>query len=368
MKVKANREVFIRANVPYQNDNNKKGLLFPGFEVEVIEKVEGQSIEGNNIWFQDNNGDYYWSGGFSMQQAEKRAIGSSTESLPAFLRLNYNSEYLALRRPLNYNNWLDIENSYKTRNNKEVYVAIIDKPINTGIKGLKGSFIQPSAYEKIYDDHGSFVAGLIGSNDPNGLIGISPTVKMIELPIFDNFGRPDFKTFKKLLPNFYKTTQNKTVIVNASFSIRNNDNIVDAISKLCEDYIVIAAAGEDEELESIASLQYPASHNNSISIGKVSKSYVSKGTYNNIIPEVDFIVPEFNFISYGRSTKGIQYKSGYGDSYSCAVITGVVAQLLASDSCELNLTSIKETLQKVCYSIEDGENFNNLRIVNPKTT
>lgn len=60
-------DVNIRHEFPGTNAP-KKGVLFKGFDVEIVETVEGDVIEGNNEWYVDKNGDFLWSGGFSDVQ------------------------------------------------------------------------------------------------------------------------------------------------------------------------------------------------------------------------------------------------------------------------------------------------------------
>ena len=65
MQVVVKKRVHIRSATPFRKQNNKKGLLYAGHTVQVAKKVTGQLIEDNDIWYQDLNGDYLWSGGFA---------------------------------------------------------------------------------------------------------------------------------------------------------------------------------------------------------------------------------------------------------------------------------------------------------------
>jgi subtilisin family serine protease len=103
MKVKGNKEVNIRAFEPYRKSNNLKGILKPGFEIEV-EEVDGEEItegEGlnqirSNKWYKDKNGDFYWSGGFEDLNSRK----SESQVIDKFNYLEnvvFNRKYLQTR-------------------------------------------------------------------------------------------------------------------------------------------------------------------------------------------------------------------------------------------------------------------------------
>jgi subtilisin family serine protease len=366
MKIKTNKDVHIRTTTSAADASNIKGIIHSGFEIEIAEMVDGQSIQGNSAWYKDLNGDYYWSGDFEEQQIMDARDDGLRFTFPEFLKSIFDPATKRITGKVDYFNLLDIKEDYKTAVQKDVHVTIIDNPINTNIPGLSRSFIRPSYYPKIYADHGSFIAGLIGSNDPEGIVGVAPKSKLIELPIFNVFGQPDFKNFLDRLAVVENEMEQMVVVINASIHIKKDERVIAALRKLSRKFIVVAAAGEDEQLESELEHQFPAADANSISVGKVTARYLKKGSFQNIRDDIDFLVPEFKFISYGESETGFEYNESTGDSYSCAIVTGVIAHLLASGKCEYNLQSVKDTLTNVCYPIQDSENFSHLRIINPK--
>ncbi|UII29177.1 hypothetical protein LVD15_12330 [Fulvivirga maritima] len=74
MKVRSVREVFIRAKEPFVHEWNKKGILYAKQELQVVKEVKGGAIQGNNTWYEDKNGDYYWSGGFQKMRRTRADI------------------------------------------------------------------------------------------------------------------------------------------------------------------------------------------------------------------------------------------------------------------------------------------------------
>jgi subtilisin family serine protease len=365
MKVKSIQEVEIRANTPTITDTNKKGILNSGFEIEVVEKVKGQDIGGNDVWYKDTSGDYFWSGGFS-EILTPLVQSSNTFDLVSFLVNSFDLMNNSLKAPINYSQLLDISDKYKSSASNDVLVAIVDTPINTNIPGLKGSFESPSAFPNLKVDHGTFIAGLIGGDDQNGVTGVAPHIKMQEVPAIDNFGHPNGDLLIEGIKSLLKLSERKNLIINVSMNIQPEGDIKTQMDKLCKKCIVVAAAGEDSELETVSKHQYPASNPNSISVGKYSKSYYNSGGYARIVSEVDVLVPEFNFISYNRSTDHLKYMYNYGDSCSCAIVTGVVSLLIGSNSCKPEINSVRKILKEISYPITDLDNFRYLRLVRPK--
>lgn len=362
MRVVSNQKIEIRANAPHRTNDNLKGLIYPGFEIEVIEEVEGQNIDGNNTWYKDLNGDFLWSG--ELTNADDSLIQISVSSnLPDILVNSIDVLSGSLKTPISYYHLLDISEEYKKFLSNDFIVAIIDTPVNTNIPGLKKSFDEPSVYSNLRVDHGTFMAGLIGGEDRKGITGVAPRAIMHEVPAIDNFGHTRQDLLLKGLKSLLKLSENKTLVVNASMNILTKEDIKTQMDMLCEKCIVVAAAGEDSELEFVNKRQYPSSNPNSISVGKYSKSYFESGDNTRIIKSVDVLVPEFNFVSYNRSTEMLKYMNSIGDSCSCAIVTGAIALLLGSKSCKPDVNSLRQKLREISYPISDAGNFSYLRLV-----
>jgi hypothetical protein len=148
MKVKATQEVHIRANEPWIKPGNKKGVLYPGFEVEVINVIytNAQVINGNGTWYQDKNGDYLWSGGFS--QINEPNTPPSSIKVHTDILANYPGNGNGIGIGI-LDSGFDIKNVFfKTR------VQHYDSYLNNKDK----SNIHP---------HGTKIAGIITSSDPS---------------------------------------------------------------------------------------------------------------------------------------------------------------------------------------------------------
>ncbi|MBK9337308.1 MAG: S8 family serine peptidase [Lewinellaceae bacterium] len=62
MKIRFIEETYIRA-LPKTKGNQPLGTMHLGAEIDVEpDTVKGESLEGNNQWYRDNNGWHYWSG------------------------------------------------------------------------------------------------------------------------------------------------------------------------------------------------------------------------------------------------------------------------------------------------------------------
>ena len=65
MKARVSSFLNIRTGSPEVLPNNNPGFFKPGDVITVTEKVIGQNVKGNNVWYKLDDGGYVWSGGIA---------------------------------------------------------------------------------------------------------------------------------------------------------------------------------------------------------------------------------------------------------------------------------------------------------------
>ncbi|MGA2405863.1 MAG: S8/S53 family peptidase [Bacteroidales bacterium] len=349
MKVKSIQEVEIRTNTPSVTDSNKKGILNPGFELEVFEIIEGQAISGNNIWYKDKNGDFLWSGGFEKYNTDSKTFDSKE-------MIDYNAQLIGLSDEVK-----------KTQGNQAV-IAILDTGVYTQHSSLVGkvdqySFISSSDITD-KDGHGTSCASIISSisNENFNLSGIANQAQIISCKIAEN--RTDFESQTVLKALEFLKNQGNIDVVNMSFQIASTQTEVEiskTISEFPKTTVFVAACRNNDKLFK-SYLSFPASNNEIIAVGQIAKQtlieYVSKGEAFN--KDIDFLM---EFMSY--LTAGIEdadnIDSQIGSSFSSSLISGLCALIISyfkQNKIAYDREKIKTEIQKISQKI-NAESFNN---------
>ena len=76
--------------------------------------------------------------------------------------------------------------------------------------------------------------------------------------------------------------------------------------------------------------------------------------------KIDFLVPNINYVSYENSA--INYSFDSGDSFACAVVTGIIALLISNGKTNFELNNIKKQLQLLSKPYSDKNSYNHLYI------
>ena len=149
------------------------------------------------------------------------------------------------------------------------------------------------------------------------------------------------------------------MIINISNSLDSRYN--DIIKNFKQNKIVVACAGIDNELAS-AKVRDPASQPNVITVGAIN---TPRGLLPALNPKIDFVIPNYNYVSFGRSNE--QFAKEQGDSFSCAVVTAVIALLISSGKTGYDINTIKNELKKISLPFSDAASFNTFNIINTKS-
>ena len=68
MKARVTKYLNIRSGSPEVLPGNNPGFFSPGEVIEITEKIIGQNVKGNNVWYKLDDGGFVWSGGIVSVQ------------------------------------------------------------------------------------------------------------------------------------------------------------------------------------------------------------------------------------------------------------------------------------------------------------
>ncbi|MFW5699603.1 MAG: S8 family peptidase [Bacteroidota bacterium] len=332
MKVKTVKQVYIRAYTPYQNNDNLKGLLNPGFEVDVIEEVSGQNIDGNSIWYKDKNGDYYWSGAFDTFPGVDKEIPLESH--------NYN---------MTFRNLLP---KYRNSRGRGVRIALLD----TGIlknhivlssrKIIEKNFL-PGIGDSDVDGHGTACASLINGYAKNSPVfcGTAPEAELISCKVAEN--RNAFSPEAVIKALEFIRQEGDIDIVNMSFQVAGKQyeqKIGNLLSAFSNSTLFIAAARNNDKLFKDY-MAFPASHNAVIAVGQVTPAELKKNMNlgKNIHPGVSYLMEYMHYLTAGIESTG-DMEQPFGSSYSTALVSGISA-LIVSEFKSRGVVAVREDVK-----------------------
>jgi hypothetical protein len=299
MKAKSAREVFIRSGGPLGSESNRKGIIYPGFEVDVIDTVKGQSIEGNDEWYVDKNGDFYWSGGFFGD----KKVEFKTSDILGFYRVAD-----AWREGIRGAN---------------VNVAVIDSgashPALAGHIDLPSSNAFAPVGDRSLNGHGTHITGLISSSEVNGTsYGFAPEATLTVYNHTVAGGGSNQTIVKRALDDC--ATRAHLHIVNLSYANPDPGIFAQSIAGLIgANKIIIAATGNS------GAIGYPAKHPGVISVAAIDKT----GKPINPLAVGSTLFARGDEID-SLEMNGAINRLGAGSSQACAVVSGILTLALSA--------------------------------------
>ncbi len=276
-----------------------------------------------------------------------------------FMNLNTNGTI-----PINdidYNALLKIDPQIKNSQGANTTVGILDHYINMDLP-----FANPIEHSNNAPTntppsiHGSGMAGLIAGN--NKIFGVAKQTRIIELPIYNLDGSRMPNMINDAFEYLSHLPLQGRIIINISQEIPFN--FLDKIESLLdnENIILVASAGTDDQLAN-DTLQFPSSIPNVISVGSISNSYYNpdnRGNFNNYL---DFVLPNFNYLTYSLQVGSFKYLGK--DSAACAIVSGIIS-LIVSNNPNISRLEVKNTLQQLSLPYSSGSQIlNNINLIKP---
>jgi hypothetical protein len=337
----------------FSNKENIVGTLNAGAVFNSVAEVT------NNLgtWHVDENGFVVWAGGLGPTATSLLAETLVETRIDAQKYIDERFDGNNLSEPIDYNLVLNIDEDIKVTNGRGVVIGVLDSPISKQIQ-FKNQVGRPFNIDHPADAHGTFISGLLAGS--SGICGIAQDVELIELPLRDEFGNQPDSLVTNVF-NFLKGTDD-FMILNISQRLPTKfSSLFDGL----KNKVIVAAAGMNQDLQS-PGLIFPSSLPNVIAVGCLSKSVLGQIPISTLNNKLDFIIPDFSYASFGRSA---DVRRDSGDSYSCAIISAIIALLMSSGKItqQMNLVEIKQQIEMVSKPILDASNFDFLGPLKLKT-
>jgi subtilisin family serine protease len=240
--------------------------------------------------------------------------------------------------------WNIITNT--STNSNQITIAIIDTGIDITHEDLVNKIDINNGYNFISDNyditdlhgHGTSISGIISAETNNnlGIAGITNTLNVKILPLKVGSAKGTIHLSDILEAINYAINQNVDII-NMSFAASTYSEFLNQViqNAINQEIIFIAGAGNNGQNY----YQYPASYDNVISVGSISKNE-NISYFSNFNDKVDLVAPgEEIYTTIINNT--YDYKKG--TSYSTAIVTGIVA-ILKSINPSLTQQEIYEIL------------------------
>ncbi|WP_161568896.1 Ig-like domain-containing protein [Exiguobacterium sp. SL-9] len=239
------------------------------------------------------------------------------------------------------------EESWERSRGGNVIVAILDNGIDVNHEDLKTNIVNPydvvqdSPYTLSPGDHGTHVAGIVGSQMDNyyGGVGVAAGAFIMPIDVFE--GTSAYTS--DVIEGVYRAVDQGADIINMSlgnyyYSTLFQQAIYYAYAN---DVLVIAAAGND----SSTSTHYPSSYEHVISVGSTT-SYDTLSSFSNYGWNVDVTAPGSSILS---TTPYNTYSYKSGTSMASPVVAGVAALVKAA---EPNI-SVDELAERLTSTADD---------------
>lgn len=288
-----------------------------GDKVTVVNKMKGDPYEGNNLWYELENGSYVWSGGIELIEVKDEPV--ITNDLGK--EIPYNIQHLGWGATK-----LQYHKLWRFCDGSGIRIAILDSGTNDhmairdSIK-FKCNIIDDS--EDISDDigHGTHIAGILcGKGDK--LQGISPEAQLLVIKLVDNKTYLNNKLLEKAIALAIK--QKANIISMSLEHYQSSKEIQDLINLNQDSCVFIAAAGNKGRLNRIKD-SYPASYENCISVGAIDENF-KRYERSNISNYLDVVAPGVNIDSCIDQSN---YSKKSDTSFAVPFVTGLAALLLS---------------------------------------
>jgi len=352
VKVTVTKNLNVRVGKPSLNAPCYQ-YIAPGSELEVDGKLyTGDKYNGNDQWYKDEAGNYYWSGG--VEAPDEFTVTNTLNTIKETSFDWWHREF-------------QIQKVWELLDNKGegVNVVILD----SGIDYNHPYFTCKISGESVVGDkndyldnwnHGTLVSSIIAANGDD-LIGIAPLINLHAIKIFDKYGcrEEDFLTGISLIPDdadLVCIAQSKGYLDNQNLS----QKYIDAFKKI-KTKLIICSAGNDTN-RSVFSEELPAALSDTISVSSV-KSGGLISDISSMSKNITLAGPGENVKCLAAGEKMRYYRGPQsGTSFSTPFITGVMALAIAylkKNKKKISEKRLKQLLIDTCTKKTDSNLYGN---------
>ncbi|WP_179886479.1 S8 family serine peptidase [Bacillus sp. es.034] len=217
----------------------------------------------------------------------------------------------------------------QTQGSPDVVVAVIDNGVDVDHTEFAGRIVAP--YDTVNNtttmtkgDHGTHVAGIIGSSMDNwtGVTGVAPETAIMPIDAFFN---EESAYSSDVIEGIYYAVNNGADIINMSLGSYQYSSVYnDAIQYAYNNGVVVVAAGGNEDT---SASHYPSSYPNVISVASTTE-YDTKSSFSNYGYDIDIAAPGSSILS---TLPYNDYDYMSGTSMASPVVAGVAALILANE-------------------------------------
>lgn len=272
----------------------------------------------------------------------KRAIiyfvGVIIISINVMIVINCNGNTIPEHRLQWWRDYIDCDENQNKLSGSGITIAVLDTGVDFTHKDFeKCEYEELTVFDGLTDEkleHGTAIAGIIAGYPHNskGILGIVPNSKIISIDVANS---EEIQT-EDLIKGIKIAIDKNVDIINISLGLHeDNKRLQKWIKKAYDKGIVIVASAGNYMTEEVL---YPAKYDEVIAVGSYDKkgNIISpKGNVANVI-----FLPGDSIVS---SIPNNKYVGAMGNSFSAAIMTGIVAQI-KEKYCNMNNEYIYSTV------------------------
>ncbi|MCX6269269.1 MAG: S8/S53 family peptidase [Bacteroidetes bacterium] len=216
--------------------------------------------------------------------------------------------------------------------------------------------------------HGTFLSGLIcaRSDNPGTMNGIAPKSRVANIKVIKDNGSAVGEYLESGLKKVSELFSTGIINMSLNITVQEYDQIVakNTFDILAENYVLVAAAGENEQLLADAGIFSPATSGKVIAVGTVDETFFKANPSPVFDSRLDFIVPCFDLVSCSNDA-GFTADSGVS-SMASAIVSAIVALIFSGQgSDKLSFNNALKALNLLAMPYGEISDFNSLRLIKP---
>lgn len=331
MKVIVKKYLNVRVGKPSVNAPCYQ-YLAPGSELEVDGNLySGDSYEGNNLWYKDATGNFYWSGGVNEIEQDNKIIPSTLIDIN-----NFNSTAIYPPGLIDWNSGIvKLPSEIRDTLGKGINIAILDTGIEKQHLDLDQAlfdskdFTHSSNGDLDVQGHGTEMSSIIGANPffkSKGIKGVSPKAKIYSAKVmYDENDPQDFLSVGESLD--YLIDKNID-IVNLSIGRTSSvQSVADKIARADKTIFFAATREYNAKPEQLLKL-FPANCPEVIPVCALTQNYIN--LYYDKLPSPLVIFPLMNVWCCSIKYRNYYFEDA-GSSIATAFLSGISALILSHD-------------------------------------